>query len=582
MVANCKFVSTAAPGELADYYMRPTEPRQDRDMAAEDMRQPVPEDHDGTVPRLRPDASDDVLRRMGFASREVPTRDQVREVLAGRRADGEPTGRRISSEYTRRDGTDCRPKDFMDITLSTDISFGLSLANAETRACGALILSVVHAAADEAMMAFEHKIGWTKRRDGAGGFREEQGELFWMRFTHHTTRPAADGSVAPSLHMHHVVPNAVFLPNGRVGAINMQRMHGFVHELGARFNQRLAARAAEVGIETRRHPQTGGAIVAEVPEHVRQAFGQRGQDMRRMAENEARRSGLDFNQMPAAAQRSWIRDTHRRSQGTRRDGVAMRPIWRAKAASLGWLPADVARPALASPTVLPGGAGPTLMQRAEALRQRMTQAWQTARLQIEQAEVRGRHWGMSLMPSMQRAVGLAQALVPQLTQRAARLRQATSDLGRRISPMVQRVAAMAGASALVRRWAPRVAQVEAVVMGAAVTSQAATMPAEPNKLDRLMLVYARKVRDGEMPMSDAAALFAAAEERNVKPVDYNPVHQTYSYPKGAPGPENRYQREEKWTDRIAEKIDQLDAGTGWKPTQAPAPTMKRSGPRLTQ
>ncbi len=106
-------------------------------------------------------------------------------------------------------------------------------------------------------------------------------------------------------------------------------------------------------------------------------------------------------------------------------------------------------------------------------------------------------------------------------------------------------------------------------------------PAVPDVTERMVRVYARKISVGEMKMSEAVDRFIRSEEDAVKPTGYNPVHHTYQYEKGTPGPENRYQREEKWEKRIGDAVMALEAGKDiWADTVKPAVREQRQAHRM--
>ncbi len=541
MVATCKFVSATNPAALADYYMRQTEDVQDRDQDRRYMHMPMPE-QDGTIPLLRQDIAHETLRRMGFDGQ--PTRQQVYEIVAGRKADGEPTGKRPRKDYVFANGKQCKSKHFMDVTLSTDISVGIALANAETQAGRALILSAVHGAADDAMGAFERRLGAVIKPDG-----EHQGRLVWLRFTHHATRPSLDGSVAPDLHMHHIVPNIVLLNDGRVGAINMRLMHGFVHDLGAEFHNSLAERAEALGIAVARHPKTHGAMFADVPQRVREHFAKRGKEMRAKAQEWAGDRELTSRMVQTA---------NKRTQSKQTDGKATRIGWRADMLKLGFAPRDVARPGVVETQPKPAM---TLTERAHRLRNAMVQTWQVAKHQVEQATLHG-----TLKPSLARAIALTRQMVPTLTRRAERLVKSMRQ------PWIKGAAQKVG---------ERIRSIGAAYTMVKIPTMDVPKPAVPDVNERMVGIYARKISAGEMRMSEAVDRFIRSEEDAVKPTGYNPVHQTYQYEKGTPGPENRYQREEKWEKRIVDAVMALEAGKDiWADTVKPAVREQRQVLRM--
>jgi len=562
MVATCKFVSAANPAALADYYMRQTEDVQDRDRDRDYMRMPIPK-QDGTIPLLRQDIAHETMLRMGFDGQ--PTREHVYEIVAGRKADGEPTGKRPRKDYVFANGKQCKSKHFMDVTLSTDISVGIALANAETPAGRSLILSAVHGAADDAMAAFERRLGTVIKPDG-----EHQGRLVWMRFTHHATRPAQDGSVAPDLHMHHVVPNIVLLNDGRVGAINMRLMHGFVHDLGATFHNSLAERAQAVGIAVARHPKTRGVMFADVPQRVREHFAKRGKEMRAKAQEWAGDRELTSRMVQTA---------NKRTQSKQTDGKATRIGWRADMLNLGFAPRDVAQPGLVETQPKPAM---TLTERAHRLRNAMVQTWQVARHQVEQATLHG-----TLKPSLTRAIALTRQMVPTLTRRAERLLEAmtytpgAANMKQMRKTHERQVAAAAWVADAAKMVGQRIRATGAAHTMVKIPTMDVPKFREPDINERMVRIMARKVHAQEITMSEAVDRFIKREEFSNKPIGHNPVHDTYIYAPGTPGPQNRYGREEKWEKRIGEAVLKLEAGKDiWADTVKPAVHEQRQALRM--
>lgn len=564
MVATCKFVSATTPAALADYYMRPTEDMQDRDQDRAYMRMPLPE-QDGTIPLLRQDIASETLERMGFNGQ--PTREQVYEIVAGRKANGKRTGKQYRPPTTMPDGTVRHAKHFMDVTLSTDISVGLAFANAETLAGRSLILSAVHGAADDAMAAFERRVGWTRKPDG-----ERQGSLVWMRFTHHATRPAQDNFVSPDLHMHHIVPNIVLLNDGRVGAINMRLMHGFVHDLGAEFHNSLAKRAEAVGIAVARHPKTRGAMFADVPQRVREHFAKRGKEMRAKAQEWAGDRELTSRMVQTA---------NKRVQGKPEGKDGQRIGWRADMLKLGFAPRDVARPGVVEAQPKPAM---SLTERAHRLRNAMVQTWQVAKHQVEQAALHG-----TLKPCLTRAIALTRQMVPTLTRRAERLLEAMTytpgapNMKQMRKTYERQVAAAAWVAGAAQKVGQRIKSIGVAHTMVKIPMMDVPKPAVQDVNERMVRVMARKVYVGEMKMSEAVDRFIRSEENAVKPTGYNPVHRTYQFEKGTPGPENRYQREEKWEKRIGDAVMALEAGKDiWADTVKPAVREQRQALRQTR
>lgn len=542
MVAVCKFVSVTNAKELTNYYCRETEPQQDRDRDADYTLTPSQDMAPGTVPILRQDAPDYVLRRFGFDGPGTPSHEQVYNIISGKMADGSPSGRLRMPTRTRSDGLAMLNRHLMDVTLATDTSWGIALAGAETPAARAVLLSIVHQSADHAMRGFVRELGWTRR----GRVMEQvQGELMYIRFVHHTSRAALDGSVAPNLHLHHVIPNIVLPPDGKVGAINMRRMHGFVKVLGASFHNELALRARASGIAIRRHPKNNGAIIDAVPDHIRLAFAKRNEDIKREA--------LKHTDNPTP---QLMRHISKRMIGRRPDGVGSRGEWREKLTQLGWTPRDVVKPFSQPETQAKPGL--TLTERAHWLRQSIVQTLQGVKQQIEHAKLHQR-----LAPSLSRTAQIVREFVPELTRRA---RQLVQSMKRDYTPERAKAAGE---------------HIQRMATGRTMVMDRVFAAGEVPKTERMVRVYARKVHAGEMKISDAAAVFVDAEQRRDRlPAESGGPHPSYRYKEGGATPENRDARMEKWTDRIGASVAKMQRGeTLWPeiakgPEQAPERRMR--------
>lgn len=575
MVASARFISVYSPSGITDYYLRETQPRHERDMDREYMRLPDPGEHDGTVPELRRDISDQAARSLALTPGRTPTRQEVYNILSGARADGGPTGKQIVSDYTRQDGREFKQKHCIDVTISSDVTVGLVMANSETQAGRARIMSAFDNAANDTMTGLADHLGYTRRgAGGSGGL--EKGEIAWIKFTHHTTRPSSDGTISPNLHTHFVIPNALRLPTGEVRGIATKLLLHHGGDLSRQFEDKFAHNLQKIGVEFTREGKSNSVILTDVPRDVRQEFIKRGPEMRAYAEQHGttmRRAGI-------------------MTQGSNFDGVANRPEWRRKLHALGVPPRDVATgaPRLAIITSANGVMGQisalvmeNLPQRLERLRRDAVDNLQLAR------QVRERPGpGLSIATQAQ----LSRALAPAIVRQALAL-QMTAQAMRRAPGMAAGMARSIRHQAAARQAVPALVYqlthtlqredkpTMAPIPGRTATPAPIANPAEPDGIERLVRVYAAKVARGDMSFSAAVDAFVNAEQDQVKATGYNPVHQTYSYPKGSPGPENRYQREEKWGTRIADAVEKVYAGTAWDDVLKPAveraqaqPTMK--------
>lgn len=436
MVAHCRFVSVYDAAGMADYFMRETQPRHERDMDREAMRLPDPGEHEGTVPELRRDISDNAAQAFRLIPGQTPSYDEAYNLIRGARADGEPTGKRITADYERSDGREFKQKHFIEVRMSWDTSISMTVANAETQHGRALVMSSLNDAAHWTMKQYAEKMGIA--RVGAGGRGGEvKGDIAWMAFAHHTTRPDKSGNVWPHYHIHFVVPNGVVLPDQKIRAIHMKKVLGFDGELSRSLQDMTASNFKRIGLEFRRNDDKPGNVIATgIPDDVRKQFISRSVEMQDYAK---RKAGLDdaaWQALPARDRDRLMDRARNFTQGAAVDGMANRPAWRRKLHAAGVAPANprgiapLARSAEATMQQMAGLVTDlsrlSMPDRAERLRQDMARTHQVVRMQREQAKLHHPTIG----PSVARAAGLARALVPVLVMRAHRLRYQAETLRR--------------------------------------------------------------------------------------------------------------------------------------------------------
>lgn len=423
MVAYVKCVAVYSASDLADYYLRETEPQWQRNQDMENTFQMDPGEHEGTIPMMRRDVPDYVADRLHFRPHVTLTGQQVLNLIRGACADGEPTGRRLLNDYTREDGREYKTREIMDVTFSTDVSVGMALANAETPACRAIILNAAHAAADDAMHAFADKMAFTRRGAGGSG-GTERGEIVWIRFTHHTTRPTQDGSVYPNLHFHHVVPSNVVLPDGKVRAMFTMKCHGHVKSFGNTFQDSFARYCRAAGINIKQFGPTNSVVFTDIPDSLRMDFARRGFEMEQFARERAEAAGQDWDKMPYKERHRLMRLGRNIMQGPKQDGMADPALWRQKLAQAGLVRFDVSKvqPRARQADAQPAG----LAERARRLALGARQTWQAHRQSMERAALR-----QESAPSLKRSAAFSAALARPLMERAQRLRLAMETLANR-------------------------------------------------------------------------------------------------------------------------------------------------------
>lgn len=327
-----------------------------------------------------------VARGLGLDPDRGVTRDEINALLAGRRADGARIeGKRyaVARQVTdRRTGEvkDLTPIGSVDFCLTPDKSVSVAWAFARP-AEQASIYAAHRDAAAEAMATIEGRIGQARKGDG-GRDGADPGHVAWIAFDHYTSRPtlwtarqeerrtvteSVSVQVAgdPDLHTHFTVPNAVFCENGRVGALDLDRLDGLIKEAGALYQAYLAANLRRLGAEVVLDDRTGMARLAAIPDHVRDHFSKRTLGGEEAARAYARTLGLDWDALPPERRAGLLKAG---VQGTpagidaaareklRKDDMADFADWRRQARELGWRYEGIEGPRRAGP-------GPTREER---------------------------------------------------------------------------------------------------------------------------------------------------------------------------------------------------------------------------
>lgn len=572
-----RLVSVASASTLADYYT-----------------------HDQEIePHLRQDVTSGLYNRMGLKAVLVQTRafrdryqysisnDELINIIDGKRADGGSIGRRITKDYVNSDGEFFQQKEIYDITIGFDKSFAIALANSATPENAQVILNVVCNAADEAMTDFEKRFAVARTQSG-NVKTQERGQIFWLSFVHHTTRPDKDGNVSPHLHIHYLVPNAVFLKDGRVRSLYARQFIYRTRETTRVLYQALERGCREAGLRTIPNERTnGGPMLADVPNSLREFYSGRNRDIMRNAREYAQSRGEDFDTLPLRQRRAYQHKAALYTQGARRDGAPQLALWRVQMERQGWPARDLVGPRLPSPAPTPGSTPEpslSLVQRLHRLRQEAGQRLALARHAIASAASHA-----IPLPGL-RAPLHAPSLNHDPFQRMQSLRQSMKIMHASLKNSLESVSQRLHIAGVMRQTPELIARMEKMLATLATRTQ-------PDATERLVRVYARKVSAGEMSLSSAVNTFVYAEERAVKPVGFDPVHKFPLYAPDAPTAGNRFQRETKWQNRIIATIDKIEAGTAWDdaapskmvpvirsrayPSPAdPVPSADRQAPRL--
>ena len=278
--------------------------------------------------------------------------DALAHVQAGRQVDGGAV--RLDPLLDGLGATRSRIG-YVDLCWSADKSVSLAWAMAPTEAERNLLAQAHKDAVAAALRYVEAEVG-RARRGKAGRAGIDPGRIGWVSFDHYASRPTVEVArtdpatgqaytelvtlkVAgdPQLHTHVAIPNVVLTEDGRVGALDLQRLKGRVHEFGALYQAYLATNLRRLGVEVALDEATGAARVIAVPERVRDAFSKRTRNGTDAARAYARNAGLDWDALDPARKvglaKQGVQGDPRQAK---QDDLGDWASWRRQAAELGW------------------------------------------------------------------------------------------------------------------------------------------------------------------------------------------------------------------------------------------------------
>ncbi len=249
---------------------------------------------------------------------------------AGRMASG--VGMNLP-DYRRLATAQKLPVAYVDFVLSPHKSVSAAFALAPTDAERAIVAQIHKDAVAATMGYVETLLGHT-RKGAAGRDGTEAGSIGWVRFAHYTARPTAETVQqdregrdytafhrvpirAPDfqLHDHTIVFNAVQTAS-KVGAMDLDRLDGLVHEVGAVYQAFVAAGARRHGIDVAR--DGAAARFTAVPAHVSAHFSKRHAEGREAAAAYAAAQGLDWDSL-SEKQRAAMLDAGTEERKRRKD-----------------------------------------------------------------------------------------------------------------------------------------------------------------------------------------------------------------------------------------------------------------------
>lgn len=312
---------------------------------------------DAPLAVLRPDMHPMVAQGLGIDPEGLLSRDEINALLAGRRADGSPIeGKHYAKERHSIDpktGEQCisTPIGSYDFCPSPHKSVSVAWAFAEPVEQAQIANAVLESSRD-AMRYIAQEVG--KARIGKGGQDGTMdGHVAWLEFMHHTSRRVQitmkDGEAAitkdagfagdPELHIHNLIPNAVFCEEGRVGSLDTAAIRGFIFEADAYFHARLAQRLRDAGFEVELDQRTGAARLPSVPDEICDLFSKRTRIGESLARQMTAERGEVWDELTQdqreARMKASIQDLDQKVRGGK-DDVANVESWKRQAKDRGW------------------------------------------------------------------------------------------------------------------------------------------------------------------------------------------------------------------------------------------------------
>lgn len=351
-------------GQMADHLMTQTLPTTQADLAAYYQQGMEGAGRGVTAPEPRRDMNPAVAEKIGIDQNKPLGRDEIANLLQGRRGDGKP----IEGKSTTKATENKSRNGYVDLCWSADKSVSIAWAMAPTEAERNVIMQAHRDAVDSAMAYVEKQLAYARKGSG-GKHGEDKGHLGWIKFDHYTSRStiavrknehgekkltlahdneAREGNIEfidlkvpgdMNLHTHVAVPNMVLTDDGRVRSIDFNKLQDRIHEFGAVYQAFIATNLKRAGIDV--VEKDGAARVTAIPERVRDAFSKRTRDAHEMARDHAIKLGADWDNMNESAKISLLKRGAKGSRQTKTDDLSDMDAWRKQAADLKWEPKSV-------------------------------------------------------------------------------------------------------------------------------------------------------------------------------------------------------------------------------------------------
>ncbi len=307
---------------------------------------------------LPPEETERAVRRLlsglGVKDKTLTT-EQREHILAGRDAEG----REVSARQYRTIFEAAKMRiGYIDLTFSAPKSLSIAWAFAPTKAERAMLHQAHRDAIDNVMAVIEQEIGRASIGDAAQ-WGYEAGSIGWVSFDHYAARPTveivredAQGQSVTELHTltgtqgrapgdmqmhtHVAVFNIVETPSGRVGSLDLAQLEGRIHEWGALYQAYLANHLRAHGVLVELDARTEMARLSAVPESVVAQFSKRTIGGTEAARTYARSLGLDWETLTPARKIALLKAGVQNPREAKSDDVSDLAAWRATATRLGY------------------------------------------------------------------------------------------------------------------------------------------------------------------------------------------------------------------------------------------------------
>ena len=279
MVATFSRIAADALGTEVEAYYNQVDQERDLSHAADYYQ------HEGPV-KVAPQLSRRWGEMLGIEAGQSADRDAMLRFLS----DTAVTGERILPPRTQYLA--------YDLTFSASKELGIHWAGEENAGRRAIYEAAHRGAVRDVMGEVERRLGWTRR--GTGSVEDVPGEIAWLMCQHYTSRPTDGAEADPNLHSHVLIRNAVLTADGHIGAIDSMRLNGIVHELGALYHVRVAARLADAGVEVCLDRHGIAAAVANTPAEAVDLFSKRDALITAVARAYAEKEGHDWTALTEA------------------------------------------------------------------------------------------------------------------------------------------------------------------------------------------------------------------------------------------------------------------------------------------